>query len=119
MRAAIGRINAMLHSSKCNSPDNCASLPAVNFSAISLKLRRRLTIFASHQLPSSLLSLRNGSRMETMIMITTVPFIGVAAGRASLASPSRPFRLLAAATAGLLWLPRFWRARSKLAALAQ
>ncbi|MDX8512518.1 hypothetical protein [Mesorhizobium captivum] len=51
-------------------------------------------------------------------MTTMIPFIGIAAGRPSHASPSRLFRLLAAATSALLWLPRFWRVRSDLAALA-
>ncbi len=50
-------------------------------------------------------------------MTTLVPFIGLAAGRRSHA-PSRPFRLLTAVTSALLWLPRFWRARKDLAALA-
>ncbi|RWG83559.1 MAG: DUF1127 domain-containing protein [Mesorhizobium sp.] len=51
-------------------------------------------------------------------MTTLVPFIGLAADRLSHASPSRLFRLLAAVTSALLWLPRFWRARNDLAALA-
>lgn len=51
-------------------------------------------------------------------MTTMVPFIGLAADRASHASPSRPFRLLTAVASALLWLPRFWKARKDLAALA-
>ncbi|WP_112100404.1 hypothetical protein [Mesorhizobium hawassense] len=51
-------------------------------------------------------------------MTTLVPFIGLAADRRSHTSPSRPFRLLAAATSALLWLPRFWKARRDLAVLA-
>ncbi|TIQ27499.1 MAG: hypothetical protein E5X48_32720 [Mesorhizobium sp.] len=51
-------------------------------------------------------------------MTTLLPFIGIAAGRPSYASPLRPFRLLAAVTSALLWLPRFWKARNDLAALA-
>ncbi|RUU06496.1 hypothetical protein EOD23_13555 [Mesorhizobium sp. USDA-HM6] len=51
-------------------------------------------------------------------MTTMVPFIGLVTDRASHASPSQPFRPLAAVTSALLWLPRFWRARNDLAALA-
>ncbi|CDX20797.1 exported hypothetical protein [Mesorhizobium sp. ORS 3324] len=51
-------------------------------------------------------------------MTTLVPFISIAAGRPSHASPSRLFRLLAAVISALLWLPRFWKARRDLAALA-
>lgn len=51
-------------------------------------------------------------------MTTLVPFIGPAADRPSHASPSRPFRWLAAVMSALLWLPRFWKARNDLAALA-
>ena len=56
--------------------------------------------------------------METDTMTTMVPFIGVAADRPSHALHSRPLRLLATVTSALLWLPRFWKARNDLAALA-
>ena len=56
--------------------------------------------------------------METNTMTTMVPFVGVADDRPSHAFPSQPFRLLATVTSALLWLPRFWKARSDLAALA-
>lgn len=51
-------------------------------------------------------------------MTTIVPIIGAAAGNRRQASLSRLFRLVAAATSALLWLPRFWKARGELAALA-
>ena len=51
-------------------------------------------------------------------MTTMVRFIGLVADRPSLAFPFRPLRLLAAVTSALLWLPRFWKTRSDLAALA-
>jgi hypothetical protein len=65
-----------------------------------------------------LLSLKDSSKDGDNTMTTLVPFIGLAADRRSHASSSRLFRLLAAATSALLWLPRFWKARSDLAALA-
>jgi hypothetical protein len=50
-------------------------------------------------------------------MATIVPFIGFEAARKP-ALLSRSFRPLAAVISALLWLPRFWKARGELAALA-
>ncbi|MBA1143341.1 hypothetical protein [Mesorhizobium neociceri] len=51
-------------------------------------------------------------------MTTTDHFIGAEAGYARRPSFSLFFRLYAAAKWALLWLPRFWKARSQLAFLA-
>jgi hypothetical protein len=51
-------------------------------------------------------------------MTTIVSFIGATADNRRQASPSRPNKLAAAAVSALLWLPRFWKARGELAALA-
>jgi len=51
-------------------------------------------------------------------MTTIVSFIGATADNRRQASPSRPYKLAAAAVSALLWLPRFWKARGELAALA-
>ncbi len=51
-------------------------------------------------------------------MTTMVPFIGLSTDRPSYACPSKLFRLLATVTSSLLWLPRFWKMRGSLAAIA-
>jgi hypothetical protein len=55
---------------------------------------------------------------ETNAMTTTDHFIGAGAGYGRRPSFSLFFRLYAAAKWTLLWLPRFWKARSQLAFLA-
>ncbi|RVC74277.1 MAG: hypothetical protein EOS58_18070 [Mesorhizobium sp.] len=51
-------------------------------------------------------------------MTTIVSFTGATAHNRRQASPFRHSRFAAAAVSALLWLPRFWKARSELAALA-
>ncbi|RWB66650.1 MAG: hypothetical protein EOQ50_31990 [Mesorhizobium sp.] len=89
-----------------------------DFARISPRLRRGFTI--SGRVPATFFLAVDQGQLEhgDNAMTTLVPFIGLSAVRPSHASPSGHFRLLAAVTAALLWLPRFWRARSDLAALA-
>jgi hypothetical protein len=54
--------------------------------------------------------------METKAMTTIDHFIGADYSRR--ASSSRLVKLCATAKSALLWLPRFWKARSDLAGLA-
>ncbi|CAN7666601.1 hypothetical protein [Mesorhizobium sp. LjNodule214] len=51
-------------------------------------------------------------------MTTIVSFIGAAADYRRRSSPSRYSRLTTTVVSALLWLPRFWKARGELAALA-
>jgi uncharacterized protein YjiS (DUF1127 family) len=91
--------------------------PPADFVAISSDFRPGLTISSRPPTTLSLAVAQGQFEHGDNIMTTLVPFIGLAADP-SHASPSRPFRLLAAVTSALLWLPRFWRARNDLAALA-
>lgn len=58
------------------------------------------------------------SSTETNAMTTIDHFIGAATGYGRRPSLSLFFRLCAAVKWTLLWLPRFWKARSQLAFLA-
>jgi uncharacterized protein YjiS (DUF1127 family) len=95
--------------------DRC---PPADFVTISLEFHLGLTI--SGRAPTNLILAVAQGQFEDgdNTMTTLVPFIGLAADCRSHASPSRPFRMLAAVTSALLWLPRFWRARRDLAAFA-
>ena len=58
------------------------------------------------------------SSTQTNPIMTTANFIGAEAGHGRHPSFSLFFRLYATAKWTLLWLPRFWKARSQLACLA-